>query len=69
MLSQFDDEWKKVKSVFPHLAAANYMPMENCANLVDCCIQNIYACRDIAICDPVLRKEHRAIEDLLFVLK
>ena len=45
------------------------MPMENCANLVEGCIQNIYACRDIAIRDPVLRKEHRAIEDRLFALE
>ena len=69
MLSQFDDEWKKVTSTLPHLAAANYMPMENCATLVDCCIQNIYACHDLAFREPDLRKEQRALEDLPFALR
>ena len=45
------------------------MPMENCANLVDCCIQNIYAYRDLALREPDLRKEQRALEDLLFALR
>ena len=60
MHSQFDDEWKKVTSVLPHLAATNYMPI--CETLVDCYIPNIYACRN-------LRKEQRALEDLLFALR
>ena len=69
MPSQFDEEWKKVTSALPHLAAANYMPMEDCANVVDCCIQNIYACRDLALCEPDLLKEQRALEDLLLALR
>ena len=68
MHSKFDDESEKVTSALPHLAAANYMPMENCTNLVDYCIRNIYACRDLALHEPDLRKVQRALEDLLFAL-
>ena len=60
---------EKVTSALPHLAAANYMPMGDCADLVECCIRNIYACRDLALREPDLQKEQRALEDLLFTLR
>ena len=55
--SQFDDEWEKVTSALPHLAAANYMSIENYVTLVDYCIQNIYACSDLVLCEADLREK------------
>ena len=45
------------------------MPIGDCANLVDCCIWNFYAYRNLALREPDLLKEQRALEDLLFALR
>ena len=42
------------------------MPIENCAILVDCCIEKIYAPSDSALGDPALVD---ALKDLLFALR